>query len=105
MPGDSIGGATLSAANIGLLVPVGVITEEYGKGWKARLAQGEVLKATLVVDSINEPRDSWNIISETKEGDPNNVVMLGAHLDSVQAGAGMFFLGSRGVTQQWTNQT
>ncbi|EGR45765.1 uncharacterized protein TRIREDRAFT_81087 [Trichoderma reesei QM6a] len=89
VPGDSIGGATLSANNIGLLVPVGVITEEYGKGWKARLAQGEVLKATLVVDSINEPRDSWNIIAETKEGDPNNVVMLGAHLDSVQAGAGV----------------
>lgn len=87
-PGKPIGSATLSASNIGLLVPVGVVTLEQGSAWKARLADGEHLVVTLVVDSVNEPRESWNIISETKEGDPNNVVFLGAHLDSVQAGAG-----------------
>ncbi|OAA55757.1 aminopeptidase Y [Cordyceps fumosorosea ARSEF 2679] len=32
---------------------------------------------------------SWNIIAETKLGDPNNVVMLGAHLDGVRAGPGI----------------
>ncbi|KAL6792075.1 Zn-dependent exopeptidase [Trichoderma sp. SZMC 28012] len=89
LPGKPIGSATLSADNIGLLVPVGVITQEEGTAWKARLAAGETLTATLVVDSVNENRESWNIISETKEGDPNNVILLGAHLDSVQAGAGV----------------
>ncbi|KAL7943352.1 Zn-dependent exopeptidase [Trichoderma barbatum] len=88
-PGQPIGSATLSAENIGLLVPVGVITQENGTAWKARLAAGETLTTTLVVDSVNEIRPSWNIISETKEGDPNNVILLGAHLDSVQAGAGV----------------
>lgn len=36
-----------------------------------------------------EPKTSWNLIVETKEGDPDNVVMLGAHLDSVPSGAGL----------------
>ncbi|KAH7162170.1 hypothetical protein B0J13DRAFT_2689 [Dactylonectria estremocensis] len=88
-PGDNIGSATLSAENLGLLVPVGVIRYAVGTAWLERLAAGETLEATLLVDSINETRESWNIISETKQGDPKNVVMLGAHLDSVQAGPGI----------------
>lgn len=90
LPGESIASATLSAANIGLLVPVGVITLDYGSGWKARLAAGEDLVVTLIIDSANELKKSWNVISETRLGDPDNVVMLGAHLDSVQAGAGAY---------------
>ncbi|KAL2074946.1 hypothetical protein VTL71DRAFT_8726 [Oculimacula yallundae] len=81
--------ATLSAENIGLISPVGLITKAVGEAWKARLSAGEALTVTLLVDSVFETRESWNIFSETKEGDPNNVVMLGAHLDSVQAGPGI----------------
>ncbi|CAM1505077.1 Fc.00g107140.m01.CDS01 [Cosmosporella sp. VM-42] len=88
-PGEAIGGATLSAENLGQLVPVGVIPLEVGTAWKERLAKGEDLEVTLLVDSIADERETWNIISETKAGDPNNVVMLGAHLDSVQAGPGI----------------
>ncbi|KAL3424104.1 peptidase family M28 [Phlyctema vagabunda] len=83
------GSATLAAENIGLLVPVGVVTLDVGEAWKARLGAGEELVVNLVVDSIFEQRESWNVIAETKEGDANNVVMLGAHLDSVQAGPGI----------------
>lgn len=88
-PGKPIGSATLSADNIGKLIPVGVITLEDGSDWKKRLGAGETLNVNLLVDSVAEQRQSWNVISETKEGDPNNVVFLGAHLDSVQAGAGV----------------
>ena len=88
-PGTNIGSATLSADNIGLLVPVGVIPLEVGTAWKERLAAGEDLVVNLLVDSIFEERETWNVISETKEGDPNSVIMLGAHLDSVQAGPGV----------------
>ncbi|POR31126.1 Peptide hydrolase [Tolypocladium paradoxum] len=87
-PGN-ISGATLSAENIGKIVPVGVIHLEDGQGWSKRLASGEKVQVTLLVDSIAEERPCWNIISETKEGDPNHVVMLGAHLDSVQPGPGV----------------
>ncbi|HJS18976.1 MAG TPA: M28 family metallopeptidase [Anaerolineales bacterium] len=31
----------------------------------------------------------YNVIAESQSGDPNNVVMAGAHLDSVQAGPGI----------------
>ncbi|KAK6347264.1 hypothetical protein TWF696_007336 [Orbilia brochopaga] len=88
-PGTSYGSATLGAANIGQLVPCALIPLEIGTAWGARLAAGEELSAHLLVDSIFETRETWNLISETKEGDPNNVVMLGAHLDSVQAGPGV----------------
>lgn len=88
-PGKDISSATLSAENILDIVPVGVITLEDGTAWRERLEAGEDLEATLLVDSVFESRETWNIISETKEGDPNNVVFLGAHLDSVQEGPGI----------------
>ncbi|KAI6093355.1 peptidase family M28 [Hypoxylon rubiginosum] len=81
--------ATLGAENVGLLVPVGTIYQDVGESWKARLAAGEELVVGLAVDSVFEERETWNVIVETKEGDPNNVIVLGAHLDSVQAGPGV----------------
>ncbi len=83
------GGATLGADNVGLLVPVGLVTQDVGQSWSTKLAAGEDVEVTLIVDAVFDRRPSWNIISETKLGDPNNVVMLGAHLDSVQAGPGV----------------
>lgn len=82
--------ATLGAENVGLLVPVGTIRKEVGEGWKERLAAGdEELEVNLTVDAIFEDRETWNVFAETREGDADNVVVLGAHLDSVQAGPGI----------------
>ncbi|KAF2001303.1 Zn-dependent exopeptidase [Amniculicola lignicola CBS 123094] len=91
--------ATLGAENIGLLAPVGVVSLNIGEAWLARIEAKETLTVNLVVDSIFEPRSTWNVFAETLEGDPNNVIMLGAHLDSVQAGPGINDDGS-GVTAQ-----
>lgn len=88
-PGEAITRASIGADAQGKIVPIAVTTLEIGTAWRKRLAAGEELSVNILVDSIVENRDSWNIISETKEGDPNNVVMLGAHLDSVQAGPGV----------------
>ncbi|KAK3385233.1 hypothetical protein B0H63DRAFT_414308 [Podospora didyma] len=88
-PGTDYATPTLGAENIGLLIPVGIIPLEVGTAWIARLAAGEDVKVNLLVDAVSEQRESWNIISETKEGDPNKVVMVGAHLDSVQEGPGI----------------
>ncbi|KAF9769714.1 hypothetical protein IL306_012805 [Fusarium sp. DS 682] len=88
-PGEGITSATLSAENLELIVPVGVISLEVGTAWRKRIEGGEKLEVTLLVDSFHETRETWNIIAETKQGDPNNVVMMGAHLDSVQAGPGI----------------
>ncbi|ROT42193.1 aminopeptidase Y [Sodiomyces alkalinus F11] len=88
-PGNAITAATLGRENIGLLPPVGTIPLEVGTAWSARLRGGEELVVKLYVDAVFEDRETWNIISETKEGDPDNVIVLGAHLDSVQAGPGV----------------
>jgi aminopeptidase Y len=91
--------ATLSAENVGLLAPVGLVSLSVGEAWYARIARNETLNVSLLVDSVFERRSSWNVFAETREGDPNNVIMLGAHLDSVQAGPGINDDGS-GVTAQ-----
>jgi aminopeptidase Y len=89
VPGESIGAATLSAENVGKIAPVGVVTYEKGYEWFEAVSAGESLEVTLVVDAVAEDRQTWNIIAETKEGDPNSVIVLGAHLDSVQEGPGV----------------
>lgn len=81
--------ATLGFENLGLLPPVGTIPLAVGESWSEQLQAGEEVVVKLYVDSVFEERETFNIIAETKEGDPNNVIVLGAHLDSVQAGAGV----------------
>lgn len=45
--------------------------------------------ARVRVDRENETRTTYNVIAETPGGDPNRVVIAGAHLDSVTRGPGM----------------
>ena len=44
---------------------------------------------TLRIDRIQETRTTRNVLAETPGGDPNQVVVVGAHLDSVPRGAGI----------------
>jgi len=46
-------------------------------------------QATIKVDRVQETRTTRNILAETSGGDPNNVIVVGAHLDSVPRGAGV----------------
>ncbi|MDX8028749.1 M28 family peptidase [Lentzea sp. BCCO 10_0856] len=41
------------------------------------------------VDFTEETRTAWNVFAESSAGNANNVVMAGAHLDSVQDGPGI----------------
>ncbi|WP_434992822.1 M28 family peptidase [Arthrobacter sp. Ld5] len=50
---------------------------------------GDDVTGRVVVDTISENRETYNVIAETAGGDPDNVVMVGAHLDSVLAGPGI----------------
>ena len=45
--------------------------------------------ARVKVDRVNETRTTRNVIAETPGGDPNRVVVAGAHLDSVPRGPGI----------------
>lgn len=68
--------------------PAGFITQAAGEAWKKRLLAGETIRVAFRHLQTIKPRPTWNIIAETRCGDPRNVIAFGAHLDSVQAGPG-----------------
>jgi Zn-dependent M28 family amino/carboxypeptidase len=80
---------TLSAPNPKEYVSAGYINQDDGVALVARLKAGESVEAYFQQTQSVETRTTQNVFTETKDGDPNNVIMLGAHLDSVQAGAGI----------------
>jgi Zn-dependent M28 family amino/carboxypeptidase len=69
-------------------VPTGGITRAEGEQFVADAAAGPVT-VNLVLQSRPETRHSRNVVAETPGGRADNVVMAGAHLDSVPAGPGI----------------
>jgi Zn-dependent M28 family amino/carboxypeptidase len=63
-------------------------------------AQTQAGPVTLHVQTSTESeiRQTANVLADTKKGDPNNVVVVGAHLDSVLAGPGINDNGSGSAT-------
>ncbi|KAL5605446.1 hypothetical protein FOVSG1_005593 [Fusarium oxysporum f. sp. vasinfectum] len=88
-PNQTAGSGSLGAENFGKLAPAGVVTYDKGNSWAERLKAGENLEVNLTIDVLTEKRETWQIIADTKAGDSNSVVMLGAHLDSIQEGPGI----------------
>ncbi|KAG8164154.1 hypothetical protein KVR01_006072 [Diaporthe batatas] len=68
--------------------PVAAISQDAGQAIVSLLAAGEVI-GDLNVNSIIEDRVTMNVIAQTKSGDPDNVIFVGAHADSVEAGPGI----------------
>ena len=80
----------------------GVINGTLGNGFTLNIpvtsveqAVGDQLAATpglvlrLKTDTFRGIATTYNVLAETQDGDPNNVIMVGAHLDSVNAGPGI----------------
>ena len=78
-----INGTLTSAYSGG--IPVLEATYPLGVEWAG--TTGLVLH--LVADVFRGEATSYNVIAETPGGDPDNVVMVGAHLDSVDSGPGI----------------
>ena len=68
--------------------PASQIKLEDGEKIIALVAGGPVT-ANFAVHSLEEQRVNYNVIAETKEGDHDNVLVVGAHSDSVKAGPGI----------------
>ncbi|MGF1663503.1 MAG: M28 family peptidase [Kineosporiaceae bacterium] len=75
---------TLGEVGAGVVPTVGVSLAD-GQALAGRAGEA----ATVVVDATLEDRTSVNVIAQTRTGRTDNVVMLGAHLDSVPEGAGI----------------
>src|SRR5690349_14268590 len=69
----------------GLTIPAVFTTYDAG----FNLSQTPGASVTVTVDYVAETREAYNVIAETRSGNASNVVMAGAHLDSVQDGAGI----------------
>ncbi|MEU8345708.1 M28 family peptidase [Spirillospora sp. NPDC048832] len=60
------------------------------KGGKKRGREARAgLRLRVKTDTVHGKRSSSNVIADTERGDPDNVVVAGAHLDSVPDGAGI----------------
>lgn len=81
----TLGGAT---PDHGSYVAIGGISDNDGQTLLSATAKGAVT-LSLMIDSQIENRTTFNVIAETKGGDHNNVVALGGHTDSVEAGPGI----------------
>jgi aminopeptidase Y len=68
-----------------LNIPVTSVTQTVGQ----QLAATPGLVLRLKTDTFRGIATTTNVLAETPGGDPNNVVMVGAHLDSVNAGPGI----------------
>lgn len=69
----------------GLTIPAVFVTSAAGEN----LAATPGATVTVKVDFTAETRFAYNVLAETKTGNTANTVMAGAHLDSVQDGAGI----------------
>ncbi|WP_327168558.1 M28 family metallopeptidase [Streptomyces subrutilus] len=69
-------------------VPTGGVTQAEGERLAAEAAAGPV-EVTLDIRELRENRKTYNVVAETRGGDANNTVFLGAHLDSVAVGPGI----------------
>ncbi len=99
--GDTEARQSLFSGSLGsqntLNIPVMFTTYAVG----VELADAAALDVTTIelsVDAGPVATETFNVLAETAAGDPDHVVMLGAHLDSVPAGPGVNDNGSGSAT-------
>lgn len=86
---SNITGGTLTAPDPVGYAPAGLIQQFDGLALVEKLKTTPNLTAYFQETQILENRTTQNVIAETNGGDGKNVIMIGAHLDSVQAGPGI----------------
>ena len=79
-------GGTLSSETI---TTIPVLSTSYDLGVTLNDLIGEGLELRILTDALRETLTTRNVIAESTSGDPDTVVMAGAHLDSVIEGPGI----------------
>jgi Zn-dependent M28 family amino/carboxypeptidase len=76
--------------DLGAVFDVPVVGVSFADGASLYAAtQSGPVTATVTTSTSVETKQTSNVFGETKGGDPNKVLVVGAHLDSVQAGPGI----------------
>ena len=78
-----------SSAGAARQIPLLGASYAVGESLAASLAGGAAVTVRVAAWGVIEPRVSWNLLAETAAGREDRVVLLGGHLDSVPAGAGI----------------
>ncbi|RXW24391.1 hypothetical protein EST38_g1495 [Candolleomyces aberdarensis] len=73
----------------GPYVPSAFIHKADGEAFISRINAGEEVVASIHATAISEDRSTSNVIATTKQGDRDNIIVAGAHSDSVPAGPGL----------------
>ncbi len=84
-PGRDTGLVGMIGDATGLTIPA--VFSQFSVG--VNLANTPGASVRVEVDFTADTRTTWNVLAETRKGNPDNVVMAGAHLDSVHDGAGI----------------
>ena len=70
-------------------IPVVFTSYAVGAGLVAQYRSGSPPAVTIEVRTVDDPnRADWNVIADSRTGDPDNVLVVDAHLDAIY-GAGM----------------
>jgi Zn-dependent M28 family amino/carboxypeptidase len=89
--GDTPGrtAALFRSANPGYSIPAVLSSYAVGEELYNAYKNGENPTANLATSGRDADKFYPNVVAETKKGDPNHVVLAGAHLDSVPPGPGI----------------
>jgi Peptidase family M28/PA domain len=101
-PGRSglLSGSLVDAAGnpVALTIPVAFVPFATGHDLVTQAAGATPPRLSIAVDAISDPnRLDYNVIADSREGDPDHVVVVDAHLDAI-FGAGMLDNASGSVT-------
>jgi Zn-dependent M28 family amino/carboxypeptidase len=95
------GRTVLNFGTLGTQQTIPAVTASFAMGQTLRngVLNGPTgLTVRLRIDYFTGPRTTRNVIAETPGGDPNRVIVVGAHLDSVTRGPGINDNGSGTAT-------
>src|SRR5262249_17501216 len=78
-------GSMVDAANNPFVATVPVVFTSFDTGNSLYSEATSATPPTMSMDVqlIQEPRTDWNVIAESKGGDPNHTVVVDAHLDAI----------------------
>ncbi|HKJ38038.1 MAG TPA: M28 family metallopeptidase [Anaerolineales bacterium] len=83
---NAAGGINGTLGN-GFTLDIGVTSVTQAVGQQLAATPGLIMR--LKTDTFRGVATTYNVVAETKGGNPDNVVVVGAHLDSVNAGPGI----------------
>jgi aminopeptidase Y len=74
------------------------ISQKFGEKTAEKLKDGKKVDAIVYIDGVVRTIMTSNIVAQTRDGDPENCVMLGGHSDSVPEGPGINDDGSGSIS-------